>query len=281
MAQPFSPPPYNNPLSVPSGLLSYAWSTWFRQLFQLVGSLNTSAVTAKSASYKILATDGAVIFSGMSSAQTATLPTAVGVSGKTYAINNNDTTYALSLATTSAQTIGGRASANIVLAPAVGDFIQIFSDGANWQIIGKKETAFLSGTGSHGSMTSSSAIWLSGSASVPLTPGTWRLGGTVAADETSGALGFITLDGAFATADGTNTSSTPAFTVPFSGGINGLSGVLQLTQPGTTGGTNAVVTMPALVVTVTSNTTIYLVPLAAVSVASTNCASNIIAERVW
>lgn len=68
-----------------------------------------------------------------SSAFTMTLPTAVGVAGKSYYIVKTDAslTNICTIATTSAQTIGGFSS---VTANTLNESWRLISDGANWQI---------------------------------------------------------------------------------------------------------------------------------------------------
>lgn len=67
---------------------------------------------------------------------TSTLPTAVGVAGKRYKFIHAGTslTQKYTLATTSAQTIGGVASGSYVLCTN-GEVLEIESDGANWIIV--------------------------------------------------------------------------------------------------------------------------------------------------
>lgn len=90
---------------------------------------------AKSASYALLAADQSVGFTTGSSTFNATLPTAVGASGKVFIVGKVDAgSGQVSLVTTSAQTVGGIASAVIQLTQQ-NDFIVVESDGANWQII--------------------------------------------------------------------------------------------------------------------------------------------------
>lgn len=71
------------------------------------------------------------IYNWTSGTVNATLPTAVGIQGREYIINNAGTGV-VTLLTTSAQTIAGKASAAITLAQ--NQFITVFSDNANWQI---------------------------------------------------------------------------------------------------------------------------------------------------
>lgn len=92
------------------------------------------SVTSQSTTYAILTTDGLIICSGASF--TLTLPTAVGISGKQYTIKHTGTSLSqvYTLATTSAQTIGGIASGSYALYTNQ-ESLTLVSDGANWQIL--------------------------------------------------------------------------------------------------------------------------------------------------
>lgn len=93
------------------------------------------AINPQSATYAILTTDDAIYVTSGASNRTLTLPTAVGVSGKKYTIVKVDSgAGTVIIATTSAQTVGGSASAVHLLA-TINDSIRVQSDGANWQII--------------------------------------------------------------------------------------------------------------------------------------------------
>lgn len=65
---------------------------------------------------------------------TITLPTAVGISGQTVLFQHNGTTFTqvYTFNTTSSQTIGGVASGSYALYTT--EFLELISDGANWQI---------------------------------------------------------------------------------------------------------------------------------------------------
>jgi hypothetical protein len=70
---------------------------------------------------------------------TVTLPTAVGVTGKRFTLVHAGTSFSqvYTLATTSAQTIGGIASGSYKIVSA-GEVLRLESDGANWMIIDHK-----------------------------------------------------------------------------------------------------------------------------------------------
>lgn len=89
-------------------------------------------ITSQSTTYAATINDY-IIASGASF--TITLPTAVGVSGKTIVIQHNGTNFSqvYTLATTSGQTIGGIASGSYALYTK-GETLILISDNANWQI---------------------------------------------------------------------------------------------------------------------------------------------------
>ena len=150
----------------------------------------------KSASYGLTAADYMVYFT---STATATLPTAVGVAGQTYVIINASTTATnVTVNTTSSQTIGGRSSGSIVLAGPWYDQMTVISDGANWQISEKKETAVLTANTSSPITIGSGVhnIYPGGGTSVTLTEGSWRVYTTFGLSATTGsASGYISLAG--------------------------------------------------------------------------------------
>ncbi len=92
------------------------------------GGGTTWTYTAQTATYAILTTDQFVDCT--SGTFTATLPTAVGVTGKFYIIKNTGTGV-ITIATTSAQTIDG---ATTLLLTQQYSSVQLVSDNANWKI---------------------------------------------------------------------------------------------------------------------------------------------------
>ncbi len=83
---------------------------------------------SKSANYTLLPSDYAINFT--SNADTATLPTAVGITGTIYVIKT--TGVASIVATTSSQTIDGVTTYALT---AAKKYVMVISDGANWEII--------------------------------------------------------------------------------------------------------------------------------------------------
>lgn len=92
------------------------------------------AVTSQTSTYAILTSDETVVCSGASF--TATLPTAVGVTGKRYKIVHNDSTLTriYTIATTSAQTINGASTKKIT---TQYECLIVQSDGSNWIIVNR------------------------------------------------------------------------------------------------------------------------------------------------
>lgn len=125
---------------------------------------------------------------------TITLPTAVGRTGKIFEIFHGGTsfTHVYTLATTSAQTIGGVASGSYALYTN-GEMLRIMSNGANWVILDHKtDTGWLAYTPSYnaafGTVSGSSAFYRRQGDSL-------FLRGTARCGTTTGADGGFTLPG--------------------------------------------------------------------------------------
>lgn len=88
-------------------------------------------VTSQSTTYSVLTTDQIILVSA-SSAWTATLPTAVGVTGKVYTfIKTDSNTNVITIGTTSSQTIDGVTTKTIA---TPHERWVLVSDGSNWQV---------------------------------------------------------------------------------------------------------------------------------------------------
>lgn len=90
---------------------------------------------SKTTTYAILASDSGVVCNAGVAGFTVTLPTAVGVSGKRYTIKKSladSSTNAVTIATTSSQTIDGSTTIDIITS---GLCLEVQSDGANWRLI--------------------------------------------------------------------------------------------------------------------------------------------------
>jgi len=104
-----------------------------RQVFDFTENITNyqkilRTITNKTTSYTLLATDDFVIFNGTS--LTATLPTVVGNSGKSFEIKNINISQ-LTINTTSSQTIDGDLTLNLLQY----EVLKIISNGSNWLII--------------------------------------------------------------------------------------------------------------------------------------------------
>lgn len=99
---------------------------------QVAGSFS-AAYVAKTANYTATISDYTIDCTANSF--TVTLPTAVGITGRIYVINNSTATT-ITLNTTSSQTIDGNASGVLTLAANKSYTVQ--STGANWIIIAQK-----------------------------------------------------------------------------------------------------------------------------------------------
>ena len=93
-------------------------------LFSQVASI-TAATT--------LDTNYDVVLCGGTSSYQVTLPTAVGIAGRQYQIKkNSNSSYTLTIGTTSSQTIDGVTS--LVLTTQYNNIV-VISDGANWSVL--------------------------------------------------------------------------------------------------------------------------------------------------
>lgn len=96
---------------------------------QVAGSVATAYV-AKTGAYTLTASDSVVEYT--SGTVTATLPTAVGITGRQYTIKNSGA-GAITVATTSAQTIDGASTYPLSIQYK---YVVVTSNGANWIITG-------------------------------------------------------------------------------------------------------------------------------------------------
>jgi hypothetical protein len=243
--------------------------------------------TSKTADYTLTSSDDVIDYTALAANRVATLPTAVGISGKILTISRSvNSTNTLTIATTSSQTIGGRASSAIVLRRA-GDFVRVQSDGANWQILGKKEWEWLSaesasrtlstiGAGNYGAMASGN---------VTVTYGLWRISAFFNVATGSGtSINLYSNTGVYA-ANGADSSSVPTAA---SGTISGPTTFNEMgssRHPYIPNSANSQFgTTPAVQFTtfVASNTTLYAVPRTDFGSAGTSSVvSFITAERLW
>lgn len=119
--------------SVHAGKLNVGSTAAPTSTLHTVGSFATP-YAAKSASYTLTATDYTVTFDASGAARTATLPTAVGITGRIYVVKKTDSSgNAVTVDGDGAETIDGATTVTLSTQYA-GRVIQ--SDGANWQVIG-------------------------------------------------------------------------------------------------------------------------------------------------
>lgn len=102
------------------------------------GAAGDLVVQSKTASYTVLSTDGVVLVDASTGANTQTLPTAVGISGRIISIMKTDSS-------TNLVTIDGNGTETINgdLTRTLGtqyDVVRLVSDGSNWVIIAGGET---------------------------------------------------------------------------------------------------------------------------------------------
>jgi len=93
-------------------------------------SLRVRDFVSKAVDYAVGADDEVILVTA--TGKTMTLPTAVGVTGKTYTIKLS-ASGSSTIATTSAQTIDGASTYSL---SAQYKFVTVLSNGANWIIIG-------------------------------------------------------------------------------------------------------------------------------------------------
>jgi hypothetical protein len=187
-----------------------------------------AAYAAKTSAYPVvMATDGTIELT--TNAATITLPTAVGVAGQAVILKNLQTANALTIATTSAQTIDGAAPGTIT-----NGCLTLESDGANWRIAGSCGLPL-------SSLTSGGVIYASSTAAVAssalLAANAPVLGG--GAGTAPATVAGITSDGTAKLILGVNT--TTIGTVKMFGNT---SGDFTLT-PTAVAGTASVGTLPA------------------------------------
>ncbi|HEY3999843.1 MAG TPA: phage tail protein [Candidatus Xenobia bacterium] len=105
----------------------------------LVTAGSQLSVTTQTTSYTLVATDDVVLGNATSAAITLTLPSAAGITGKTYSMKKIDPTgNAVTIATTGSQTIDG--STTQVLAAQYQEMM-VVSNGTSWYIVSQAGAA--------------------------------------------------------------------------------------------------------------------------------------------
>jgi len=128
-----------------------------------VNALIIAPSAVKTTTYAILTTDSAVLTDATSGSFTVTLPTAVGVAGKTYTIKRTDQTLAnaVTIATTSSQTIDGATTRKLC---TQYEQFTIVSDGSNWQVLSHTypqiETSYTPSTNGLGTPSAVEVVWM-------------------------------------------------------------------------------------------------------------------------
>jgi hypothetical protein len=99
----------------------------------VAGSLAVQ-LAAKTANYTLTAADNVILGNASGGSFTLTLPTAVGIAGRTYTLKKVDSSVnAITVATTSAQTIDSSSTWSL---SNQYQYVMVISDGANWSVIG-------------------------------------------------------------------------------------------------------------------------------------------------
>jgi hypothetical protein len=105
----------------------------------VIGSLRATGftlninTTSKTANYSIVSTDDVIQVDSTSGVIAVTVPTAVGIAGKTYTIKRVAGSNAVNITSTSSQTFDSAASPYVL--SAINKYVTIISNGANWLII--------------------------------------------------------------------------------------------------------------------------------------------------
>jgi len=94
-------------------------------------AISTRVILTKTGNYTLSAGDEVILLDATSNTVTATLPTAVGISGTVFIIKCINDTYACTIDTTSSQTIDG----NLTLTLSNMESVTLISNGANYYIL--------------------------------------------------------------------------------------------------------------------------------------------------
>lgn len=238
-------------------------------------------VQSKTANYTVVA--GEFVKGDATSAGfVVTLPTAASITGQRIKVIKIDvTTNSIQIATTSAQTVGGRSSTDVIMRQ-LGDYIEVVSDGSNWLIADKKETQYM--LAAAGTTLGTDGIYPALACSVPLTYGVWEVAGSFTVQMGTLSGGGLSDTSGFYAADGAGTGSAPsALTGIVSGSADWITA--RGIGPQYFAGTNSNGVMPSstntIVVSTTSNKTVYLVPNTQRGTGSGSVYGHIIARRRW
>ena len=129
MASNLQPPPFEVDWADATGRITQPWKRFLLHQQREVFLAGIVSYAAKSGNYTIVPSTDAVI--NATGSVTITLPTAVGLSGRSFVIKNSGTAT-VTVATTSSQTIDGATTARLSV-PYTS--ITVLSTNANWIII--------------------------------------------------------------------------------------------------------------------------------------------------
>lgn len=248
---------------------------------------NEGVVAISSDNYVITRLNREINYTTAASNFSTFLPTAVGIPGQEITLKKVDgNTGTVSISTTAGQTMDGRPSGEVVLTSR-NDFSTFRSDGANWNIIAKKETKIV--TGLSGSFTNTGTATgnyptMSGNV-ISLSAGQWRLSGKIVSGGGGGGTNYgFALGTGFYAANGANSATPPAAlsTVADVLGDATFSSLLATNNSVflTASGQVLMADLPNPVITLTTTTSIYLVPQLFYTTGG-NTIVEIVAERIW
>lgn len=156
-----------------------------------VGGAVATAISGKTGAYTLAATDSIVTGNASGGAFSLTLPTAANIAGRTYTLKKTDSSAnAITVATTSAQTIDGAASVSLA---AQYDYVSVVSDGANWIVVASKIAASTPNTKAYSARIANNGTTCTISAEI----GNWL---DSAARSGAGRCDLLITSGAFASA---------------------------------------------------------------------------------
>lgn len=247
-------------------------------------------IQTKTASYSLAITDGPVFFDATSGNLVATLPDAtLAPLAAVYTVYKSDFGgNTLTINTLASQTVGGRPSADVILA-AWQDYLQVQTDGANWQILNKVETSILQNANS--GAPSAGGVYISAATdSMTLGIGKWRLRGYIYTNQGSGTGLAIGVGSGFYGATGTNTTTAPAAVTTLAG-VKALFGQATYSSYSTSfiigGGTTATNIREhggfvEVVLVISTPTQIFFVPNTDFSALGSSSVNTYMrAERIW
>lgn len=155
-----------------------------------------TVISSQTGTYAILASDEFIPCSAAGGSFTATLPTAVGATGKTYTIKRTDQTLAnaVTIATTSSQTIDGVTTRKLT---TQYEQYTVVSDGSNWHVLEHSYPSVWTAwtpTGSWSSNTTYTGYWKRNGDSIEYDVTVETSGAPTAANLTVTLLTGLTID---------------------------------------------------------------------------------------